>query len=132
MNTPTHWQTTVSTYDPARAALWANIFGENRAPIKSPIPTPCTLPVLGQQPCYLLDLAALTREQFDNLALAIAHKFSIPYLDVLANLRDEGVPIPVAECTVISTDSGMMANILDWPLNDEYSWLAEEDEEEYF
>lgn len=133
MNTPITWQTTVTTSDPARAALWTQIFFSNRAPVKSPIPTLCNLPGLGEQPCYLLDLGALTRPQFEALCTYISKQFGYSYDFILVELRDKGMPLPTADCTFTSTDSGLIANLLDWPIDDEYNWLSQEDsEEEYF
>lgn len=133
MNNLLTWQTTVTTHDPARAAIWTQIFGSNRAPVKSPIPTLCNLPEKGEQLCYHLDLGALTRPQFEALCTYISKKFGYSYDFILDELRDKGMPIPVADCTFTSTDSGLMFSLLDWPIDDEYNWLSQDDsEEEYF
>lgn len=130
MNTPTLWQTTVSTHDAARRAAWIAIFGENRAPVKSIIPAMHTTPHSNSpEPCYLLDLSALTRPQFEALCTYIAKQFGFTYEFIIDELREKGMPIPASDCTVTSTDSGMMANLLDWPIDDEYNWLSDDEED---
>ena len=123
MNTPIHWQFSVSANDPIRAARWTEILGSNRAPIT----TNNTFPIIppGETelvPCYYLDLAALTREQFDRLTDFLVKENQMPLEAVLDELRLHGLAIAADTCTIW----------INYP-TDEYAYLLEDyEEEEYF
>lgn len=118
MNTPLTWQLTVTSHDPARAALLKNTFGENIAPIQSLNTfTICVPGIPDPVPCYLIDLAALTSEQFDRLCDHIVKETGKTLESVLDHLAFYGLAIPADTCQINQA-------------TDEYRWWLADNEDE--
>lgn len=94
---------TVTITNPERAAEWEAILGTTTVYIKSPIPTPASLPGHPEALIYELDLNLITNEQCQKLIQHIANKFDIPLHVVERELPAQGVPILADDCTVSIT-----------------------------
>ncbi len=88
--------------DPERAEFWRANLGENKAPIKSPIPSWAMLPGLGEQLIYNLDLSFLNEEQEKRLIYVLAEKFNLDYSEAVDEFLSRGVPILAKDVTVFS------------------------------
>jgi hypothetical protein len=91
---------TATITNPERAAEWEAILGTTTIHIKSPIPTPASLPGHPETLIYELDLNLITSEQRQRLIQYLASKFAIPPYIVEYELPIHGVPILADDCTV--------------------------------
>lgn len=102
MNTKEKWETTVKLMDPARRALWSDVFPDAKLPIKSIIPEMAS--VQGEQRLvYWLDVEALYPGQIDSIVLTIAKRFMLDPIEVRMDMQ-MGVPI-LAEKTLAESTS---------------------------
>lgn len=86
-----------------RAADWQKVFGQTEIAVHGLLPQKAN--VLGTiRSVYMLDLKALSDEQYQRLTLHIAEKFNVSLLVVVAELPTQGVPV-LAEDLIISCDS---------------------------
>lgn len=119
MNTHDNWQTkAIIREDRERVAFWKPVFnyGDHEdliLPIRSIIPVRAKLPDMPDPVlAYELDVKALNIEQKSRLVEAIAARFGYTPKDVEYGLVTEGCPILAEGVTVISSDSGMMMNLV--------------------
>ena len=89
-----------SATDPARAADWTEVFGDNRVPIVSPLANVAILPHSGISSVYLLAMDQLTDNQFEALVVFTAARFHADPEFVRKELRAQGMPIPIDGVTV--------------------------------
>ena len=83
-----------------RYADWVKVFGDNRAPITSPMPHQASLPGIPNALVYWLDLKAITSEQRARLVAHISERFGIPPDEVERDLDRDGVPLMAADVHV--------------------------------
>jgi hypothetical protein len=114
--------------DPERAKKWREIFGTDKVPIISPIPTMATLPGFEEpQSVYLLDLSAITPEQREKLVQHTAERFGLDPIMVDVDLDKVGMPILADQVVMSSDDVGLLMSMMDddhhdpdFPYWDEY------------
>lgn len=116
-------QTTLTVYG-ERAETFKLVFGSATVVIQSPLPVLCNLPGMGEQMCYLLDMATITPEQRQILIGYFAAQFGLPVADVASDLNTKGVPIRAEGC-VVSVPQGLALSLMgdfddddEWPEDD--------------
>lgn len=109
MNTQERWET-VATIKPEaeRAAWWQEVFGGDRAPIKSILTHRANLPGKPNALIYELDLRALTPEMRERLVASIAKRFGLNPAFVESGLDNEGVPVLADDVTASTTNIGLL------------------------
>ncbi len=109
MNTPDHWETVAIIQNPERKEFWKEVFGGDRAPIKSIFMRRADLPGHKRALIYELDLAALSAQQRASLVLHISKQFGYTVREVEADLDTQGMPILASDVIVSSSDSTSIA-----------------------
>lgn len=107
MNTPENWET-VATINPKseRAAWWHDVFGGDRAPIKSILPHRANVPGKKDVLVYEMDIRALAPEIRARLVESLARRFGVNPAFVEADLDNEGCPILAEDVTASTTNIG--------------------------
>jgi hypothetical protein len=128
MNTPENWETfatiraepsptdgasptagTQATQASERAAWWHEVFGGDRAPIKSIFPYRANLPGKPGALVYEMDLKALTPEMRERLVHSIARRFGQNPAFVEFDLDNVGCPILADDVVVSTTNIGLLS-----------------------
>ena len=91
---------TVTITNPERAADFERVFGSTTVYVESPIPQLATVPGLGEQRVYKLDLKLLSREQRLRLENYLSGKFVLTEVEVRDLLNERGMPILAQDCIV--------------------------------
>lgn len=102
MNTKDKWDTTVTIMDPARRALWIDVFPDAKLPIKSIMPE---MAMIRGEPklAYWMDLDALTDGQIDGLVNVAAKLFELDPVEVRMDMQQNGVAVPCKNTMAEST-----------------------------
>jgi hypothetical protein len=119
MNTPENWETFATIRASSeRAPWWHEVFGGDRAPIKSIFPYRANLSEAPNGPTasagkpgalvYEMDLQALTPEMRERLVQFIAKRFGQNPAFVEFDLDNEGCPILADDVVVSTTNVGLL------------------------
>jgi len=113
MNTKDNWKTTATIYDKRRAELWGFIFPGAVVPIVSPVTQLVHVPQIGETQVYMLDLAAISDKQREDLITMLSTIFELSREEVAGDIDRAGVPI-IAEGVCWSTsDQGLFLSIIE-------------------
>lgn len=131
MNTPENWETFATIHpESERAASWREVFGGDRAPIKSILPHRAGLPGKPDALVYEMDLGALTPEMRERLVKSIAKRFDIDPAFVEFDLDRLGCPVLADDVVVSTTNVGLLLPDYLGDLDDDRLPFDEESEED--
>lgn len=124
MNTINDWKTVATIHNPERLESTRRIFGGDKVPILSIVPTKMDLPGHPNALAYMMDLKAITSEQRQRLVESIAARFSLDASFIDGNLDIIGVPVLADDVVVTSTDQGLVLSAFnddfdDWGVRDD-------------
>jgi hypothetical protein len=90
------------TVDGPRGEEWERVLGTRRLPVLAPVPVLVDLHDAGRgvEPCYLMDVRALSPAQRDGLVDLLAERFGYPREEVWEEVLTKGVPILAEGCAV--------------------------------
>jgi hypothetical protein len=109
VNTKEHWTTKVTIKDPARRALWIDVFPDAKLPIKNIIPSMANID--GEQRLvYWLDVDVLARGQIDDIVSTISKRFDLDPVQVRMDMQ-HGVPILASNTIAESTSMRALPEI---------------------
>lgn len=84
-----------------RANLWNKVFGIDILPVLSSTPQRVEIPGKGVCEAYMLDVGALSRDNFSHLVNYLSQRFHVVPSDVESELMACGMPIPVGSDLIV-------------------------------